>query len=71
MSGAGGWGVVGVGLERGGARWGPSEKRRPQLLLGFFFLEDLRGILAGLHLQQRPCSCCLCFARGEVATFSP
>lgn len=36
-----------------------------------FFLEDLHGILAGLHLQQRPRSCCLCFARGEVATFSP
>lgn len=28
---------VGVGLERRGARWGPSEKRRPQLLVFFFW----------------------------------
>lgn len=32
--------------------------------------KGLHGILTGLHLQQRPSSCCLCFARGEVATFS-
>lgn len=52
---------------------GPSEERRPRVLFCFvlFCSDDLHGILAGLHLQQRPCSCCLCFARGEVATFSP